>query len=188
MNPLVSLANTVFETAEKTAVPHMAVGAIAAGVYGISRATQDIDVLVSVQESDGVQILIQALSQLAEFEQQAQFDTITWGRRTVGVTKKPPRFKIELFETFDDPFVIAEFERRQRIFVPLLNREIWVPTAEDVVVQKIRRARPKDLEDARDVLAVQDPANLDMAYIEKWCREHQTLPRLTAILDALPEF
>ncbi|MEM9081124.1 MAG: hypothetical protein AAGC74_10580 [Verrucomicrobiota bacterium] len=82
----------------------------------------------------------------------------------------------------------SEFDRRIRIFVPLLDREIWIPTAEDVVIQKLRWARPKDLEDARDVLAVQDPANLDMAYIENWCREHNTLDRLRDRLNSLPDF
>jgi hypothetical protein len=49
----------------------------------------------------------------------------------------------------------------------MLGRTTWLPTAEDVVVQKLRWGRPKDLEDARDVLAVQGTESLDMAYIEQ---------------------
>jgi hypothetical protein len=66
-----------------------------------------------------------------------------------------PTIKIELFELFDDPFVIREFERRRRIYIPILNRESRIPTAEDVVVQKLRWGRPKDLDDVTDILAVQ---------------------------------
>jgi len=36
---LVELARAVFQTAENLDVPYMAVGAIAAGLYGIPRAT-----------------------------------------------------------------------------------------------------------------------------------------------------
>lgn len=55
---LVELANSVFESAESLGIPHMAVGAIAAGAYGIPRATKDIDLLVSVDASRGIHQLI----------------------------------------------------------------------------------------------------------------------------------
>jgi hypothetical protein len=126
------------------------------------------------------------LGDLVAFEQQAQFDTITWGRRWVGLSKSVPPFTVELFELQNDPFCISEFSRRSRKFVPLLNRALWLPTAEDVVVQKIRWGRSKDLDDARDVLAVQGPETLDMDYIGKWCSIHGTNGRLETILASLP--
>lgn len=57
-----------------------------------------------------------------------------------------------------------------------------VPTAEDVIVQKLRWARDKDLMDATDVLVVQDPENLDVEYIRRWCREHGIESRLDSML------
>jgi hypothetical protein len=184
---LIQLAVAIFDTAESNGVEHMAVGAIAAGTYGIPRATKDIDLLVSLDAMNGIWKLIPALEEFIEFESQAQFDTITWGRRHVGVSRTPPPFKVELFEMFSDPFVESEFSRRQRRFVPLLNREIWLPTAEDIIVQKIRWGRPKDLDDARDILAVQGPETLDMPYIDNWCSIHGTSGRLRDILASLPE-
>jgi hypothetical protein len=183
---LVQLAGEVFGKAEALGVPHMGVGALAAGVYGIPRATKDIDLLVSVDVRDDLPRLMEALDDLAEFDGQAHFDTITWGRRHIGVSRSSPPIKIELFETFDDPFVRSEFARRSRKFVAILDRSIWLPTAEDVVVQKLRWGRPKDLEDARDVLAVQGSESLDMPYIRRWCAEHRTTPRLDDILVSIP--
>jgi hypothetical protein len=185
---LIQLAVAIFETAESNDVEHMAVGAIAAGTYGIPRATKDIDLLVSLDAMHGIRKLIPALDEFIEFEAQAQFDTITWGRRHVGTSRSAPPFKIELFEMFDDPFVQSEFSRRERRFVPLLNRAIWLPTPEDVIVQKVRWGRSKDLDDARDVLAVQGHETLDMAYIENWCSIHGTTGRLSDIITSLPEF
>jgi hypothetical protein len=184
---LIQLAVAIFDRAESCGVEHMAVGAIAAGTYGIPRATKDIDLLVSLDAMHGIQKLIPALEDIIEFEAQAQFDTITWGRRHVGTSRAAPPFKVELFEMFDDPFVLSEFSRRERRFVPLLEREIWLPTAEDIIVQKIRWGRPKDLDDARDVLAVQGPETLDMPYIENWCATHGTSERLKDIIASLPE-
>jgi hypothetical protein len=42
------------------------------------------------------------------------------------------------------------------------------------------------LDDARDVLAVQGPETLDMAYIERWCARHGTTERLHAALAGIP--
>jgi hypothetical protein len=185
---LEELAGKVLDAIESTEIPFMMVGALAAGTYGIPRSTRDVDFLVPMHLGGGVSALIQALDQLLVFDAQAQFDTLTWGRRHVGVTHTKPSMKVELFEIFDDPFVQSEFGRRQRIFVPMLGRHTWIPTAEDVIVQKLRWGRPKDLEDVRDILAVQEVQNLDMPYIRNWCEVHQTTERLTTILANLPVF
>ncbi len=177
------LACAVFNIAESLGIPHMAV---AAGAYGIPRATKDIDLLVSIDPKKGIRQLMDALGELIEFEPQAQFDTITWGRRHVGTSVFSPPYKVELFEMFDDPFVVSEFTRRTISFVPILNRNVWLPTAEDVVIRKIRWGRSKDPDDARDVLAVQGPETLDTLYIEKWCAIHGTTQRLETIIESLP--
>lgn len=54
------------------------------------------------------------------------------------------------------------------------------------MVQKIHWGRSKDLDDARDVLAVQGPETLDMSYIENWCSIHGPSARLGEILASLP--
>ncbi len=183
---LEELAIHVIEAAEALGVDFMAVGAIAAGAYGIPRSTRDVDLLVSVKLPGAVDALVDQLGPHVQFDPQVVFDTITRGRRHVGNSRGTPPFKVELFETFDDAFVYSEFERRQQVFVPMLNRTTWLPTPEDVIVQKLRWGRVKDLEDARDVLAVQGPESLDMAYIEGWCTTHGTVERLLAALAGIP--
>ena len=86
----------------------------------------------------------------------------------------------------DDPCVLSQFHRRRRMASAQLQRETWLPTPEDVIVQKLRWGRNKDLDDARDVLAVQGPETLEMAYIEYWCARHGTLLRLQEALDGIP--
>jgi hypothetical protein len=85
----------------------------------------------------------------------------------------------------DDPFQQERFRRRVAIAIPQIGQQVYLPTPEDVVVQKVRWGRPKDLEDAKDVVAVQGEA-LDMQYIETWCTRHDTHRRLRAILDQIP--
>ncbi|MFN0129284.1 MAG: hypothetical protein ACKV19_21665 [Verrucomicrobiales bacterium] len=183
---LEELAGRVIVAAEQTGVEFMVVGALAAGAYGVPRSTRDVDFLVGLHTGGGIQAVIRLLEPEVEFDPQIVFDTLTWGRRHVGRTRSDPPLKVELFELFDDPFVQSEFERRRQVFIPVLSRTTWLPTPEDVVVQKLRWGRSKDLDDARDVLAVQDPATLDLAYIEHWCARHGTIQRLHAALAAIP--
>lgn len=108
------------------------------------------------------------------------------GSRHIGQPIGHSAIQIELFELFEDPFVPSQFERRLLLPSEQLQLETWLPTAEDVIVQKIRWGRSKDLDDARDVLAVQGPETLDMNYVESWCDTHGTRNRLTTILNSLP--
>jgi hypothetical protein len=183
---LEELACQVIAAAEQTGAEFMVVGALAAGAYGVPRSTRDVDFLVGLHTGGGINGIIRLLEPEVEFDPQIVFDTLTWGRRHVGRTRSDPPLKVELFELFDDPFVQSEFARRQQVFIPILSRTTWLPTPEDVVVQKLRWGRSKDLDDARDVLAVQDPATLDMAYIEQWCARHDTAQRLHDALAAIP--
>ena len=183
---LSQLAGLVVDAAEGQGVEFMIVGALAAGFYGVPRSTKDVDFLMAFSDQTVLPKLTNSLVTHLEFDPQVVFDTLTWGRRHIGRTLEAPSLKVELFELFDDPFVQEEFRRKIRVFVPLLERTTWLPTAEDVIVQKIRWGRSKDLDDARDVLAVQGTETLDMAYIRYWCAQHKTSARLDGILESIP--
>lgn len=183
---LETLAIKVVEATEAAAVDFMFMGELGAAAYGAPLSIKEIDLLVAVSVTGGVAAVIKSLAPLVEFEPQVVFDTLTWGRRQVGQSRSTPPFKVELFEVFEDAFVQEEFRRRQQVFVPMLGRSTWLPTPEDVIVQKLRWGRSKDLDDARDVLAVQGPETLDMAYVESWCARHGTTARLEAALAGIP--
>ncbi len=181
------LANLVVDACIIEKVDYMMTGAFAYGIYGIPRSTMDVDVVLSVVEPSVINRVIAQLDPAVSFGDQIQFDTLTWGKRHIGKLRKQPDIQVELFELFDDPFVKIQFERRIEAFCNQLDQPLYVPTAEDVVVQKIRWARSKDLDDARDVLAVQGIETLDMEYIRHWCGEHGSMERLAATLAKVPK-
>ncbi len=181
-----ALAAAVVAACEAEGIEHMVTGAFAYGYYGIPRSTKDVDVVLSLAGGEPIRRVVARLDSLVEFEPQVQFDTLTWGKRQVGTTRGSPHFKVELFELFDDPFVLEQFARKRRLFSPQLGCATWLPTPEDVIVQKLRWGRSKDLDDARDVLAVQGPETLDMAYVSAWCARHGTTARLEAALAGIP--
>ena len=71
-------------------------------------------------------------------------------------------------ERADEPFQRERFSRRRAMTFGAVTA--YLPTAEDVVVQKLRwykrGRRPKDLDDARDVTNIQ-AGQLDLAYIRQ---------------------
>lgn len=184
---LFQLAVRMVEALEAEAIPHLVTGAIAVGVYGLPRGTKDIDIVVSLESNRPLHRLEQRLAGIVTFDPQVTFETITGSLRHIVKSNTRPPFTIELFELGGDPFVQSRFGRKCRKFSMQLSREIWLPTPEDVVVQKVRWGRSKDLDDARDVLAVQGEGNLDMPYIEHWCGLHGNLERLRAVIESIPD-
>jgi hypothetical protein len=180
------LAAAVLDACEAAGVEHMLTGAFATSLYGVPRSTSDVDVVVDAAAGEPIQRVVAMLAPLVVFDPQVQFDTLTWGRRYVGTTRINPPLLVELFTLFDDAFVQHQFSRRRRLVLPSLGRAAWIPQPEDLVVQKLRWGRAKDLDDARDVLAVQGLENFDLAAIRSWCVIHGTTDRLDAVLAALP--
>jgi hypothetical protein len=90
---------------------------------------------------------------------------------------------VELFLLSQDAHDQSRFQRRRA--VQLHDRQIWLPSPEDVVVTKLRWSRGKDKDDVRDVMAVQQN-KLDWGYIEEWCRQHSTLALMEEIRRSLP--
>jgi hypothetical protein len=64
-----------------------------------------------------------------------------------------------------------------------------VPTAEDVVVTKLRWSkhgqRAKDVDDVKNVLRVQ-AGGLDLPYIRHWCDLHGTRDLFERLLQSVP--
>lgn len=180
------LAMKVIAACEAEKLDHMLTGAFAYNYYAIPRSTKYVDIVVDVTGTGKISALINRLESEIEFRGLVQFDTLTWGKRHIGRPAQNSTLEVELFELFDDAFVQSQFMRRQRLVLPQIAMETWIPTPEDIVVQKLRWGRNKDLDDARDVIATEDPANLDMPYIRNWCAIHKTTDRLEAALAQIP--
>ena len=180
------LARLVIDACMAESVDYMMTGAFAVSYYGIPRSTKDVDFVINLMPPDALERLVRELVPAMEFESQIRFDTLTWGRRHIGKPKAETGLKVELFELFEDPFVKEQFSRKIQVFSGQLGCETWLPTVEDLLVQKLRWGRPKDLEDVKDVLAVQGTESLDMEYIQNWCGIHATTGRLLEALDAIP--
>jgi len=155
-------------------IPHMIVGSLSSNAYGIERSTKDADFVVQLG-SIPLRKLLEYLPPGFHIEPQIGFETITSSTR-YRVRYQPLAFLIELFEVNDEPYDATRFQRR--IATTYGGQKSFLPRPEDVVVTKLRwsrggKSRAKDVDDVRNVLAVQGDA-LDLTYIRHWCDQHGT--------------
>ena len=119
-------------------------------------------------------------------DRQMSFETVTMTTRFVAKVAESP-FKIEFYLLSSDPHDRERFRRRRK--VAAANREVWLPTAEDVIITKLRWSllgrRSKDRDDARDVIAVQGD-RIDWDYVYSWCEQHGTRGLLDEIRQSIP--
>ena len=166
---------------------YMVVGSFSSNRYGVPRATKDADFVLRIVAAERIQ-LFAMLPPAFKVDPQVSFEMVTgtW-RQIIQVPEIP--FMIELFELSSDAHDQSRFSRRKKL--TLLSRESWLPTPEDVIVQKLRWSkgakRTKDFDDAVAVMGVQGEASLDWPYIEIWCAAHGTLDVLAeAKAEAAP--
>ncbi|MEZ6121053.1 MAG: DUF6036 family nucleotidyltransferase [Pirellulaceae bacterium] len=60
--------------------------------------------------------------------------------------------------------------------------DVWLPTPEDVIVTKLRWARPKDLDDVENIITFHRNS-LDWDYIREWTQQHGSNDALRSLLD-----
>jgi hypothetical protein len=173
-----------FEAAD---VRYMIVGSYSSNFYGIPRSTKDADLVIHLTSKEWAK-LPSFLPEGIEVEDQMSFEMVTSTKREL-LRVKNSLFQIELFGLSEDAHDQSRFNRRKRVEI-FEGVEVCLPSAEDVIVQKLRwckgAARAKDFQDTVAVLQVQGKS-LDMPYIERWCGEHGTLDVLAeAIAEAAP--
>ena len=163
-------------------VPFILVGSFSSNQYGIPRSTKDADFVVQLGETSILEIAGK-ISPGIRVDPQMSFETVTMTRK-YDAQVVDSTFKIEFFLLGDDPHDAERFRRRQR--TEFLGRAIFVPTAEDVIVTKLRWARSKDKDDVRDVIAVQGDERIDWAYVHGWTGQHGTTALLDEIRRSIP--
>ena len=182
MTPEASLMVRVADALTSSGIAYLLAGSFSSNYYGVPRSTKDADFVVELRGGVGRDFMAR-LGTDFEAEPQLSFETNTGTyRQLLRHTSSP--FKVELFLLSKDPHDQARFQRR--VAVNAYGRQIWLPTAEDVIIMKVRWARSRDRDDVRGVIGVQGD-NLDWPYIQKWCGQHGTLALLDEIRRSVPK-
>jgi len=147
---------------------YVVVGSFSVNVYADPRSTLDADFVLKTDEH--IDLIRAAVEPDFKLDPQVGFETKFMTTRFL-FRHVETGFKIEVFVLSDDPFDRARFDRRVR--TELDGLVLYFPQVEDVIVQKLRWARPKDRLDVQGLLKKQAD-RLDWAYLHRWCDEHDT--------------
>jgi Nucleotidyl transferase AbiEii toxin, Type IV TA system len=163
-------------------IPYLIVGGIATMYHGYSRTTEDVDFVIGLDSQERLPDLVKLLGPAFVLDPQVTFAVHTNSTyRTIQLADSPIR--VDFFFMSDDPFDREQFSRRLRR--QLLEHPVYLPTAEDVIIAKLRWQRPKDLVDATFVMGVQLDV-LDWAYTTRWCDAHGTRELLEELRRKIP--
>jgi hypothetical protein len=162
-------------------IPYMLVGSYSVIYWSFARSTKDADFVIHLGERS-LGALIGALGPAFRLDPQMSFETVTLTTKHELFVRDSP-FRIELFDLSRDAHDQERFLRR--VPAQLLGREIWLPSVEDVLITKARWARPKDIDDIRNVIAVQD-GHIDWDYVHRWTDRHGTTALLDEIRRSIP--
>ena len=163
-------------------IQYMVVGSFASSMYGVSRNTHDMDIVV-VLPSEAVGGLAQALGEDFYFDEVAAREAVERADM-FNILHLDSNLKIDFFVLRGDPFSRAEFERRVQI-------EAWgtkacVAAPEDTILSKLlwNKISPSErqLEDVRGVLMEMQDA-LDYDYLRRWAHELEIDDLLNQLIE-----
>lgn len=177
MNTEINQAITPFIiTLEQLNVPYYIGGSIASSVYGISRATMDVD-MVSELKSDHVKFLVQALQKDYFIDENMILDAIK-NKSSFNLIHLSTMIKIDVFISSGRMFDKSSFSRRKQ---DKLSEEsdsvrVFLCSAEDTILNKLEwyklggSVSERQWKDILGVIKVQGEL-LDKNYLLKWAKE-----------------
>lgn len=178
----------VIAALEELGIPYMVVGGLSSMAYGNPRTTKDADIVLAV-DGRGLDSLADKLGDEFSLDPQGSFEMVT-GTSRYHLRVPSVRFEIELFLLSDDAHDRARFERRRPFPSRQLGARTMIPTAEDVIIVKLRwyaiAKRGKDGDDIKDIIGVLGDDALDWDYIHRWTAEHGTRALLDEIRASIP--
>lgn len=172
----------IVDALDACGIPYLLSGSFASNFYGIPRSTKDADFVI--QSSRGVgSDFEKKLGSDFQLDRQLTFETVTGTYKQL-VRHAKTTFRIEVFLLSHDLHDQERFVRRRQ--ENLFGRKVWLLSAEDSIISKLRWSRGKDEDDIRNIISIQS-GRLDWPYIEKWCKEHGTLALLQQIRGSVPD-
>lgn len=181
-NPLTVLF-LVASLLEQQGIEYVLVGSLASSIHGMYRSTADIDIVADVQANQVIPLLT-ALQENFYVDENALREAID-RRRSFNAIHFDSVFKVDIFIPKSDAFSRKQIERRERRkLAPDVDQMVYVATAEDTILAKLRwyvsggRVSNAQWTDVLGIIGGSS-AILDLDYLREWAEKLG----LTELLD-----
>jgi len=181
MSPLTQSLVELTRLFDRLGLTYALMGGLAVRVYGIPRATYDIDFTLAIRREDlaGLYRAVEALGYTVP-----EAYTSGWVAEIAGM----PLVKFRLFiedNGIDIDVFLAESPYQQELLSRRRREEadgvvVYLISPEDLILLKLVAGRPRDLADVHDVLFIQ--GQLDVGYMRKWSETLGVADRLAGVL------
>lgn len=155
---------------------HMLVGALAVALWGEPRATKDADLMIQVPE--GAWERLKRLARQEGFEVDVAWELYNPMLRDQHVRFIKRRIRVD-FMGLRDAHDQQALQRRR--FKMLTDRRIAVVAPDDLIIQKVKAGRPRDLDDAVGVMR-RSGHQMDEEYLWRWARRFGVTDELAYLL------
>jgi hypothetical protein len=164
------LLRAVIRALDRAGIPHMLVGSFASSAYGEDRTTHDIDILID-PTPEALRRFVDTFDDEVFYIGPSPQDALTQ-QDMFNLIDTTSTWKVDFIILTDEPFERRKFERRVKTEV--MDIEVWMATAEDTVLSKLRWAAEggsdRQVDDAAGVLRVRGDT-IDNAYLDRWAAE-----------------
>ncbi len=168
---VLEVAGSLADVCDRLRLPYAIGGAIAQNFWGVVRATQDVDLLVSVPKIRFEELRVTLVGErFTSLDEQENPVPLTVERMVAEerdrhlVIIARDLVKAEIFFPF---LPLQHTILRRAVKLKLGSRQVPITTAEDLILLKLAFHREKDLRDVRGILAIQKE-RLDLAYLRDW--------------------
>jgi hypothetical protein len=168
----ISVLSLVTTELEKLKIRYVLVGSFASSIYGLYRATADIDILADIK-AEHVGPLHKSWEEAFYVDELAMRNAVARGT-SFNAIHFDSVFKVDIFVASNDEFVAAQLSRgKLRRLSPDRTDEVYVASAEDTILAKLRWFRAGDeisKNQWNDVLGILSVLKneLDAAYLSTW--------------------
>ncbi len=167
---LVLTLRTLLAELEVLGAPYMLVGSVAALAYGRSRATQDFDLVVSLDETTARKLVRALPAERFYASEEAAVDAVRHAT-LFNIIDLATGWKVDVVPLKRRAFSQREFQRRR--LVEVVGLRMFVASVEDVIVAKWSKLAGGSSRQLDDVVALIELAGpqLDVQYVEESAAE-----------------
>lgn len=180
---MTELLHDILDILQACAIDYMVVGSVSSSLHGQARATQDLDVVVRIDQEQ-LQRLLAHLPEDRYYVSAAAADEAVRRRTQFNLIDLRGGGKIDLLPLKHRDFSLQEFERRREI--EGLGRTLFVATPEDVILAKLEWSSntpsERQLRDVAGIFSTQGD-RLDIAYLKKWAHNLGVSDLLQKLLE-----
>jgi len=162
-------------------ISYTVIGGFAGNVWGVDRATLDIDLLVGGRQSQFDRLI--TLGAEKGLQPQPQFLEMNPLLRGLMVRCRIGDLHVDFLRPRDAHDRNVLRRRRQETFS---GHVLWFPAPEDLILMKLKVGRDRDFDDAMRVVE-RNPASLNRSYLSRWARKLGIVEELSYVLRVLPE-